>query len=389
MVKVQEEKNGIYMELVTDRDSYNYIDTARCQVWIENRNRSLEGAEVTVEVKYTNERDSKTFEIPLKVGGYGLQVSSSVFDIPVYGDTEICAEIKDMVEIYPLPHVSIEKIVWDGVTVWEGGKQLAYPVVPIKDGIRREALRFDFDEFYKYSIPQVYIKVSKAVYGQYAEIWFENCGYRPNGTRCYGESGASLKLEIGKTHVLTSQHVNYTSDLCYNRAARYVVNELYGVLDRSRTYSVIEEHVGISTGDFSFTLKDSYDGLFMSICTFDCYAIYRNGSKVASGCGGTYPCRQYMLYNLKSGDEIRIKKTTTKYDGRWFGLFAAGVKVILDPSIYGTHRVYLRNKDVDQVFEIRFKVYAVPEKSADKLVNMLKSAGLNAFKLKPTGVLYK
>jgi len=388
MVKVQEEKNGIYMELVTDRDSYNYTDTARCQVWIENRNQSLEGAEVTVEVKYTNERDSRTFKIPIKVGGYGAQASSSVFNIPIYGNTEICAEIKDIVEIYPLPRIDIEKIVWGGVTVWEGGKQLAFPVVSIKDGLRREALRFDFDEFYKYSIPQVYISVSKAVYGQYAEIWFENCGYRPDGTRCYGETGTSPVLEIGKTHILTGIHMNYTSDLCYSRATRYIVDELFGSLHYGKTYNAIGEYKDIQSNDYSFTVGSDYTALYMSVCTFDNFEIYKNGTLVATGGGGTYPCKNYAILNVKRGDTIRIRKTTNKY-GTGFSLFVAGIKAIIDTSSYGVHRVYVRNLDVEQVFEIRLKVYAAPEEVVDELVSTLKSMGLNAFKLKPTGMLYK
>jgi len=379
--------DNIKVTIVTDKDAYTVGEPVKVAFRIDNLNQNYEGAEVTIKY-YDNKGNSKI--IIAEIGGYGTSVITEPFSVTAEKDLQLCFEIQKVIPITAQPVISVEKVVWGGVTVWKNGRQVAFPIIPVKAGVARYAFGIDWKDtgVNVFKVPEIHVAVSKAAYGDTCTVYYANHG---GGTErsCGGEPGASAVLPQGKVSVLTGYHDKDAEDWCYlPMAVSFMSVDIVGDWDFENGSARDREY--IESESYTVTLQSDFDALIVFVQTGPgrTVKVYHNNVKIATGTSSS-ATGQFVrtLYgNFRAGDTITV--SLPDWQPYWY-LTVGGAKVVWTMQS-ASHRIYLDNdSNLEQMpIEFYLRVYSVPDTLVVELVNKLKAQGLNIVILTPSRVVY-
>jgi len=255
---------------------------------------------------------------------------------------------------------------WDAgpdYPLWRNGKQEYVPVFPYKSGFAK-LLGWSRRTCYIYSWPALKVHVPPFGGGyQWASVDVGSvAGYCP-------DEFTYLKVypEGGDYWVTDRRHRKYVDDFCLQN------------WNKNISISVNTEYSGyLPYTPFEVTLKNSG-----KILAFDMWivgwgagvTVYQNGVKIAQLGGGNYMAT--IRGNFMAGDVIRIEAS----GNGWISNIRLINYSFNDYPDTMSFRVIFSK----WTHKVDIKAYGIPEEFADEYVNWLRSRGVNAVKINPTG----
>jgi hypothetical protein len=368
---VTQSKDNITVTMVVDADS-------TIKIGFLLTNNAGKDCYVTV-AYYDNLNNYKEWTVTCTTGD--VNKSTGVlfsFNKPSFY-VECCFEIKNVefIEPYPKPtiteiwvhspnYVCEAEICYDAGSdylLWKNGKREYVPVFPYKSGFAK-LMGWSRSTCYIYSWPALKVHVPPFGGGyQWASVDVGSvAGYCPDQF-----TYLTVYPSGGDYWVTERRQRKYVDDFCFQNWNKNV------------SIDVKTEYSGyIPYAPFEVTLKNSG-----KILAFDMWivgagagvAVYHNGNKIAQLGTGNYMAT--IRGNFKAGDVIRIEAVGNGWikDIRlidyWFNDY---------PDTMSFRVIY-------QTWENRvdIKAYGIPEEFADEYVNWLRSRGVNAVKINPTG----